>query len=258
MTLTEKVDQLRAQYESTRYAPPIARLGVAGYTYWSEGLHGVARAEFVNSPTSDYYNTSAGSAKRDEFGQPFAPLSDRFTPPNQGFATSFSYGLGQASSWNRDLVREATSITSDEARAYYNYRKKGLTYWSPTMNLDRDPRWGRSEEAFGEDAFLSGEIAGAFVQGMQGDDPTYLKAIATPKHFYAQSSEDDRHVGDGASITERELREYYTYHFAKALGQYGAGAAMSGYNAINGVPAPADKDALLTLARRTWGFTGYV
>ncbi|MCL1898273.1 MAG: glycoside hydrolase family 3 C-terminal domain-containing protein, partial [Micrococcales bacterium] len=217
----------------------------------------MARAEFVNSPTTDYYNTTAGRALRDEFGEPFAPLSDKYTPANGGFATSFTYGLGQASSWNRDLVRAATSITSDEARAYNNFRNKGLVYWSPTMNLARDPRWGRSEEAFGEDAYLAGEIAGAFVQGMQGDDPKYLKAVATPKHFYAQNSEDDRHVGEGANITEREQREYYTYHYAKAMGEYGSGSGMTGYNSINGIPASADKDTLLTMARRTWGFTGY-
>jgi len=258
MTFVEKIDQLRAQYESSRYAPPIARLGVPGYAYWSEGLHGVARAEFVNSPTADYYNSTAGRTKLDEFGDPFAPLSQNYTPTGEGYATSFSYGLGEASSWNRDLVKAATSITSDEARAYHNYRNKGLTYWSPTMNLTRDPRWGRSEESFGEDAYLAGEMAGAFVQGMQGDDPTYLKAVATPKHFFAQSSEDDRHVGYGANLTERELREYYTYHYAKAMGEYGAGAAMSAYNAVDGVPSVANKDVLLTLARRTWGFTGYV
>ena len=143
------------------------------YNYWSEGLHGVARS---------------------------------------GNATSFPHGLGIASTWNTDLVQEMGDAISDEARGYSNEKGKGLSYWSPTINLARDPRWGRAEEGYGEDQFLTTAIAESYVNGMQGDDDTYLKTIATLKHFVANNSEYNRHTGS-SDVDERDLREYYSYTF---------------------------------------------
>jgi beta-glucosidase len=249
MTLGEKVDQLRAQREIQEYAPPIARLGVRGYPYWGEALHGIARANLAL--TDDHY---ARATYYDTLGNRVQPLSDIGT---DGLATDFPNGLGLASSWDRDLVHSATTAISDEARAYLNIRDKGLTYWSPTVNLDRDPRWGRADETYGEDPYLTAEIGGAFVTGLQGENPNYLKAIATPKHFFGNNSEINRHVGS-SNITDRALREYYTAQFAPLVSTYGAKSLMAAYNAVDGVPNSANSFALDTLARRTWGFNGFV
>ena len=220
-----------------------------GYPYWGEALHGIARANMA--ATDDHY---ALNTYTDTLGNRIQPLS---TVATDGLATDFPNGLSLASSWDRDLVKRATTAISDEARAYLNIRHKGLTYWSPTVNLDRDPRWGRADESYGEDPYLTGEIGGAFVTGLQGNDPKYLKAVATPKHFYANNSEINRHVGS-LNVSERETREYYTAQFAPLLGKYGAKSLMSSYNAVNGVPSSANEFALETLARRTWGFDGFV
>lgn len=249
MTLAEKVDQMRAQREIQEYAPPIPRLGVRGYPYWGEALHGIARANLT--PSDDHY---ARNVYTDTLGNRLQPISEVGT---DGLATDFPNGLGLASTWDRDLVHSATTAISDEARAYLNIRDKGLTYWSPTVNLDRDPRWGRADETYGEDPYLTAEIGGAFVTGLQGDDPAYLKAVATPKHFFANNSEINRHVGS-SNVSERDLREYYTAQFGPLVGTYGARSLMASYNAVNDVPSPANTFALDTLARRTFGFTGFV
>lgn len=201
-----------------RTAPEIPRLGVRKYDWWSEALHGVARS---------------------------------------GEATSFPTGLGIASSWNRELVKEMMDITSDEARAYANEKGKGLSYWSPTINMARDPRWGRAEETYGEDPYLSAQIGNSFVEGLQGNDDKYLKSIATIKHFALNNSEFNRHDGD-SQTDERTLREYYTKAFKDVVEQSGVESIMTSYNRVNGVPMSANKYMLDTLARRTWGFDGYV
>lgn len=237
MTRAEKIQQFRAErQQSSGVAPAIPRLGVPAYNYWNEALHGIARAAEDNDHKLN----------------------------NGGEATEFPTGLGIASTWNPTLVHKMASAASDEARAMNNFASpgvaaahKGLTYWSPTINMDRDPRWGRAEETYGEDPFLTSEIGGKFVQGMQGNDPTYLKTVATPKHFVANNSENNRHTGS-SNVTSAELREYYTPAFAALVGKYGAGSLMTSYNEVNGVPVSADKNLVEKLARRTWGFKGAV
>ena len=237
MTRAEKIQQFRAERQhNAKVAPAIPRLGVSAYNYWNEALHGVARA--AEDP--------------------------QHTLNQGGEATEFPTGLGIAATWNRDLVRQMASATSDEARAMNNFTSlgaiaanKGLTYWSPTINMDRDPRWGRAEETYGEDPYLTSEIGGQFVLGMQGDDATYLKTVATPKHYLANNSENNRHTGS-SNLTEAELREYYTPAFAALVGEYGAGSLMTAYNEVNGTPVSASKELVEDLARRTFGFNGTV
>ncbi|MDR1151443.1 MAG: glycoside hydrolase family 3 C-terminal domain-containing protein, partial [Bifidobacteriaceae bacterium] len=235
MTLQEKYTQFRAQTQNNGSdAPAIARLGVARYGYWNEALHGVARS---------------------------------------GRATEFPTGLGIATTWNRDLVKQMATATSDEARAYNNrtvggsgdtlwgnqsaYRK-GLTYWSPTINMHRDPRWGRAEETYGEDPYLTGEIGEQFTVGMQGEDEKYLKTIVTPKHYLANNTETGRHT-TSANFADKELREYYTPAFAHLVSpEVGAQSIMTAYNRVNEEPVSASQYLIEDLVRRTWGFTGFV
>ena len=150
MTLEEKVLQMQNS------APAIARLGVSAYDWWSEGLHGVARS---------------------------------------GHATVFPQAIGMAATWNSNLIFREGRVISTEARAKYNQAQRenihgtyyGLTFWSPNINIFRDPRWGRGQETYGEDPFLAGKLGVAFVKGLQGDDPNYLQTVATPKHYAVHS-----------------------------------------------------------------------
>lgn len=201
-------------------ASAIPRLGVAEYRYWSEGLHGVARS---------------------------------------GYATSFPTAYGIAQTWNRDLVQEIMTITSDEARAYNNEIGKGLSYWSPTINMSRDPRWGRAEETYGEDPYLTTQIGASFVRGLEGtdEDTPYLKAIATVKHYALNNTERFRHNGS-SDIDDATLREYYTRAYKGIVRETGVHSLMTAYNEVNGVPSAANTYLLDTLLRRTFGFTGYV
>jgi beta-glucosidase len=180
MTLEEKVSQMQD------VAPAIDRLGIPAYNWWNEALHGVARS---------------------------------------GLATSFPQAIGLAATWDDSLIFRMASVISDEARAkHHEYvrhgsreRYQGLTFWSPNINLFRDPRWGRGQETYGEDPFLTGRLAVQFIRGMQGDDPTYLKTIATVKHFAVHSGpEPERHTFD-AVVSERDLRESYLPHFAAGI-----------------------------------------
>jgi beta-glucosidase len=186
--------------------------------WWNEALHGVARA---------------------------------------GLATSFPQSIALGSTWNPDLVQKCMDISSTEARIHNNVYGKKLTYWSPTINILRDPRWGRNEESYSEDPYLLGRMAVAFVKGFQGDHPKYLKAIATVKHFVANNSEYNRHDGS-ADVSERWLREYYLAAFKAAIMEGGAFSVMSAYNAINGIPASANNWLLDEVLRGEWGFKGYV
>ena len=186
--------------------------------WWNEALHGVARA---------------------------------------GLATSFPQSIGLGSTWNPDLVEECMAASSTEARVHNNVYGKKLTYWSPTINILRDPRWGRNEESYSEDPYLLGKMATAFVKGFQGDHPKYLKAVATVKHFAANNSEYNRHTGS-SDVSKRWLREYYLPAFREAITEGGAFSVMSAYNAINGVPASADFWLLDEVLRNEWGFMGYV
>lgn len=190
------------------------RLGVSGYGYWNEALHGVARS---------------------------------------GLATSFPQAIALASTWDTDLMYEVASAISDEARVYYNLKGKGLSYWSPTINVSRDPRWGRAEEAYSEDPFLTAQFGISFVKGMQGENPDYLKTIATIKHFAANNSEYNRRHGS-SDMDERTLREYYLPAFKATVEEANPFSLMTAYNAINGIPASAHKELVTDILRDQWGF----
>ena len=221
MTLQEKVSQL------VHDAPPIDRLGVPAYNWWSEGLHGVARA---------------------------------------GRATVFPQAIGLAAMWDTALMREVATAISDEARAkHHEFVRRGqrgiyegLTFWSPNINIFRDPRWGRGMETYGEDPYLVGRLAVEFVRGLQGDDPKYLKTVATPKHFAVHSGpEPARHTFD-ATVDERDLRETYLPQFEMAIRDGGALSVMCAYNRFLGVPACGSPLLLEQVLRQEWGFAGYV
>ena len=221
MTLEEKTAQLQ------NAAPAIHRLGVPAYNYWSEGLHGIA---------------------------------------NEGIATVFPQAIGNAATWDPPLLHAIGDVVATEARAKFNAKGvegdhgwfNGLTIWSPNINIFRDPRWGRGQETYGEDPFLTARMGVAFIQGMQGDDPQYLKAVACAKHFAVHSGPEPlRHKFD-VHPPERDLYETYLPQFEAAVREGHVGQVMSAYNAINGIPAPADKWLLTDLLRGQWGFDGYV
>lgn len=198
-------------------APAIARLGLAAYNYWNEALHGV-----------------------------MAPGM-----------TSFPQAIALSSSWDRDLIFDVATAISDEARAKYNQDGKGLTYWSPVINMARDPRWGRTEETYGEDPCLTAEIARQFISGMQGADPKYLKTVATVKHFACNNVEFERHK-ISSDADERSLREYYLPAFRTCVADAGVYSVMSAYNALNGVPCPVNRTLLTHILRDEWKFDGFV
>jgi beta-glucosidase len=221
MTLEEKVSQLL--YE----APAIQRLGIPQYNWWNEALHGVARA---------------------------------------GRATVFPQAIGLAATWDTALMLRVATVISDEARAkYYESVRQGrhgiyegLTFWSPNINIFRDPRWGRGMETYGEDPHLTGQLGIAFVRGMQGDDPFYLKTVATPKHYAVHSGpEPDRHTFD-AVVDERDLRETYLPAFHATIVEAQAQSIMCAYNRFRGEAACASKELLQDILRTEWRFDGYV
>jgi beta-glucosidase len=199
-------------------APAIPRLGIISYGWWNEALHGVAWS---------------------------------------GVATVFPQAISFARTFDPELIHEVATAISTEARIMNNTSSKRLTYWSPTVNLARDPRWGRNEESYGEDPLLAARIATAFVRGMQGDDPRYLKTVSTPKHFVANNEEARRHTGS-SEVDERNLRDFYMPAFRAAVEDGGAFSVMCAYNAVNGVPACANSWLLGTVLRQQWGFGGYV
>ncbi|NUP52747.1 MAG: beta-glucosidase [Catenulispora sp.] len=246
MTLPEKVAQLH-----TNSAPAIPRLGVQTYTYWSEGQHG------INLLGADSNNGGVAGGPH---------------------ATSFPTNLASTMSWDPALVYQETTAISDEVRGELDKSLWGvgqnnigpsasdygsLTFWAPTVNLDRDPRWGRTDEAFGEDPYLVGQMAGAFVDGYQGQRPDgtqttpYLKVAATAKHFALNNNENDRHA-DSSNASDTDIRDYYTAQFRSLVEDSHVSGLMTSYNAINGTPSPADTYTTDTLAQRTWGFGGYI
>ncbi len=221
MTAAEKISQLM------NAAPAIARLGIPAYDWWNECLHGVARA---------------------------------------GAATVFPQAIGMAASFDRALMGEVAIAISDEARAKHHEsvrrgergRYKGLTFWSPNINIFRDPRWGRGQETYGEDPYLTARMGVAFVKGLQGDDPRYLKVVATAKHFAVHSGpEAGRHRFD-ARPTERDLFETYLPAFRALVQQAHVASVMGAYNRLNGESASASQRLLTDILRRDWGFDGYV
>ena len=230
MTLEEKVLQMQST------APAIPRLEVPAYNWWNEALHGVA----------------------------------------QGRATVFPQAIGLAATWDTDLMYRVADIISTEARAKYNdaltrppfpalthWRSfpagtAGLTYWSPNINIFRDPRWGRGQETYGEDPYLTGRMGVAFVTGMQGKDPHYLKVVSTPKHYAVHSGpEPQRHVFD-ARVSEYDLVNTYLAAFRATVIEGKADSIMCVYNSVAGVPGCASTDLLQKRLREQWGFKGYV
>ena len=221
LTLDEKVAQMQDR------APAIPRLGIPAYNWWNEALHGVARS---------------------------------------GLATVFPQAIGLAATWNDSLLFQVATVISDEARAKHQEyvrhdsraRYQGLTFWSPNINIFRDPRWGRGQETYGEDPFLAGTLAVQFIRGMQGDDSTYLKTIATVKHFAVHSGpEPDRHTFN-AVVSERDLHETYLRAFAMGIQDGPAGSIMCAYNRLYGKAACGSDLLLGDLLRGRWGFKGYV
>jgi beta-glucosidase len=221
MTLEEKIGQMM------NAAPAIPRLGIPEYNWWNECLHGVARA---------------------------------------GLATVFPQAIGLAAAWDEDMQFRMATAISDEARAkYHDFVRKGkrliyegLTFWSPNINIFRDPRWGRGQETYGEDPFLTGRLAVQFVKGLQGDDPRYFKTIATLKHFAVHSGpEPERHFFN-AQADERDFRETYLPQFEMGVKEGGAYSVMCAYNRFRGEPCCSSNELLTTILRNEWGFRGYV
>ena len=221
MTLDEKAQQLED------WAPAIPRLGVPDYQTWNEALHGVARA---------------------------------------GYATVFPQAIGMAATWDAPLVHQMGDIISTEARAKYNQAQRegnhrifyGLTFWSPNINIFRDPRWGRGQETYGEDPFLTGSMGVAFVTGVQGPDPAHPKAVATSKHFAVHSGpESQRHTFD-VDPTPRDLEETYLPAFRATVVDGHVASVMCAYNAIDGKSACANTMLLKDHLRDAWGFRGFV
>src|SRR5687767_15521624 len=221
MTLEEKVSQMM------NAAPAIPRLGIPQYDWWNEALHGVAFS---------------------------------------GVATVFPQAIGLGATFDPPLVNRVATVISDEARAKYheaqrqrNYNRfYGLTFWSPNINIFRDPRWGRGQETYGEDPYLTSRLGVAFVKGLQGDDPKYLKVVSTPKHYAVHSGpEPERHRFDAAA-TERDLRETYLPAFRATVMEARAASVMCAYNRTNGEPCCANTDLLGDTLRGEWGFNGYV
>jgi len=221
MTLKEKMTQMR--YKS----PAIPRLNIPKYNWWNECLHGVAGA---------------------------------------GIATVFPQAIGLGATFNADLIFKMAQVISTEARAKHHefIRKgehdggKGLTFWSPNINICRDSRWGRGQETYGEDPYLTGRLGVAFVKGLQGDDPKYLKLVATPKHYAVHSgSEQERHRMN-ILISKKDLYETYLPHFKECVKEANAQSIMCAYNRVNDVPACGSSYLQEKILRDDWGFDGYI
>src|SRR5512146_2474796 len=220
MTLEEKASQL------VNSARAIPRLGVPAYDWWSEALHGV----MVDGTT--------------EFPEPIA-LGATFDVP----------GIHEMAT---DIGVEARVVHAEAVRAGGSTIFHGLDFWAPNVNIFRDPRWGRGQETYGEDPFLTGRMAVAFVTGMQGSDPRYYRAIATPKHFDVHSGpEPTRHFAD-VDVSKHDLEDTYLPAFRAAIVDGHAGSVMCAYNAINGEPACANQFLLDHTLRGAWHFQGYV
>ncbi|GLQ94942.1 glycoside hydrolase family 3 [Dyella acidisoli] len=221
MTLAEKVAQLQSG------APAIPRLGVAAYDWWSEGLHGIAR---------------------------------------NGYATVFPQAIGLAASWDTGLLQQVGTTVSTEARAKFNAigaghdhaRYQGLTIWSPNINIFRDPRWGRGQETYGEDPYLTGQLAVNFIHGIQGDDPAHPRAIATPKHLAVHSGPEAGRHGFDVDVSPHDFEATYLPAFRAAITEGHADSVMCAYNALHGTPVCADSDLLTARLRHDWGFRGFV
>ena len=221
LTLEEKVSQMMD------VAPAIPRLGIPAYNWWNEALHGVARA---------------------------------------GVATVFPQAIGLAATFDTDLMFRVADVISTEARAKNNEfvnrgdrgRYKGLTMWSPNINIFRDPRWGRGQETYGEDPYLTARMGVQFVKGLQGSHAKYFKVISTPKHYAVHSGpEPERHRFD-AVINQRDLYDTYLPAFEACVKEAGAYSVMCAYNRFMGEPCCANDTLLRKILRQDWGFKGYI
>ena len=221
MTLEEKVSQMRD------HATAIPRLGVPKYDWWNEGLHGVAFA---------------------------------------GYATNFPQVIGMAATWDTDLVHKMGETVSTEARAKYDEAMRqdhhemffGLTFWAPNINIFRDPRWGRGQETYGEDPFLTGRMGVAFVSGMQGDDPKYFRVVSTPKHYAVHSGPESLRHGFNVDASPHDLEDTYLPAFRATVTEAHAQSVMCAYNSIDGAPACANTMLLRDHLRTAWKFDGYL
>jgi beta-glucosidase len=242
MTLGEKISQMVHQ------ARGISRLGIPAYNWWNECLHGVGRA---------------------------------------GIATVFPQPIGLAAMFDEPFLKEIAETISDEVRAKYNeavhqdgsfwskilkvlpaeiswrfltrkYWYRGLTCWSPNINIFRDPRWGRGHETYGEDPYLTSRLGIAFVRGLQGERPDYLKVVATPKHFAVHSGPEGQRHSFSAVVSRKDLYETYLPAFKACVQEARTGSVMSAYNAVNGEPCSASFELLQKILREEWGFEGYV
>lgn len=221
MTLEEKVGQ-------TLYnAPAVERLGIPAYNWWNEALHGVARA---------------------------------------GTATVFPQAIGVAATFDEDLTEKMAEIIGEEARAKYNAQKeagdrdiyKGLTFWAPNVNIFRDPRWGRGQETYGEDPYLTSRMGVRFVEGLQEEKDGFMKAAACAKHFAVHSGPEKlRHCFD-ATASRQDMYETYLPAFKACVQEAKVEAVMGAYNRTNGEPCCGSRTLLLDILRKEWGFTGHV
>jgi beta-glucosidase len=221
MTLEEKVSQMRD------HAVAIPRLGVPKYDWWNEGLHGVAFA---------------------------------------GYATNFPQVIGMAATWDTGLVHSMGETVSTEARAKYNEAMRhdqheaffGLTFWAPNINIFRDPRWGRGQETYGEDPFLTSRMGVAFVSGMQGSDPKHFRVVSTPKHYAVHSGPEALRHGFNVDVSPHDIEDTYLPAFRATVTEAHAQSVMCAYNAIDGAPACASTMLLRDYLRDAWKFDGYV
>ena len=221
MTLEEKV------YQTLHGAPALPHLGVKAYNYWNEALHGVARA---------------------------------------GTATVFPQAIGLAATFDEDFIEEVATVISDEGRAKFNAQQKygdydiykGLTFWSPNVNIFRDPRWGRGHETFGEDPYLTSRLGVRFIEGLQGHDDTYMKAAACAKHFAVHSGPEAVRHSFNAECNEQDLRETYLPAFKACVKDADVEVVMGAYNRTNGEPCCGSKRLLVDILRGEWDFKGHV
>lgn len=222
LTLEEKVLQMLND------APAIERLGIPPYNWWNECLHGIGRTEYK--------------------------------------VTVFPQAIGMAASWNMNLFHQVASAIADEGRAIYNDASSkgnysiyhGLTYWTPNINIFRDPRWGRGQETYGEDPYLTGTMGKAFVKGLQGDDPKYLKSTACAKHYAVHSGPENTRHTFNTFVTDYDLWDTYLPAFRDLVVDANVAGVMCAYNAYSGQPCCGNDLLMQQILRNNWKFTGYV
>src|SRR5476651_2162103 len=222
LTLEEKVGQM------LNAAPAIDRLGVPAYNWWSECLHGVARTPFK--------------------------------------VTVYPQAIGMAATWDKASIKAMGDYTAEEGRAIFNESTKnnkrgiylGLTYWTPNINIFRDPRWGRGQETYGEDPYLTGAMASSFISGLQGDDPKYLKAAGCAKHYAVHSGPEASRHEFNTDISDYDLWDTYLPAFRNLVVNAKVAGVMCAYNAVKGQPCCGSDLLMTNILRNDWKFTGYV